>query len=478
MGIKYSFLFSIVVVLIFLQDFTIKIASQQLYICSIAILFILFLILIFKTKDFFITVKNVVNYTSFKYLLLCIFWLVMTSLFCGSVGTVLKINFRILLIWGLVILSTIFITFFSIPKYISYKKCLKLFIIMYQFIMYYGIINFIARLFYIYPLMILHNFVCTRAVLQSGKSFLDINQWERATSLFFEPSFFATFIFLFLPLAYVLANRNILLFKNRIKDKLFKASLIVITWLNLIFTMSPMYIVLCCLYTIIFFSKSILKHLRKKQNILIVCFIVILSIPPLLIITPSINFSNNKVFHRVLTTTKSFGDFNSLVETEVSLATRILTSANTWIAAKKHPIKGVGFGNDHDIMYQQYTTTNLPMTWEIIEKAILEDSAGSASNIFFSMLLQAGWIGIILLYLFFINSIVNSFKIKSYKNSNNAFLEIIQLISINYIIISFYWGYITYPIMWFIFAILNTFIYQLNLKIRSKQKFILKGVFQ
>jgi hypothetical protein len=276
-----------------------------------------------------------------------------------------------------------------------------------------------------------------------------------------------------MPLGYILYKSKIKIIQNYKIDRIFKASLIILLWICLFLTKSPIYIVMCIIYTLIFFAKDILKMFKR--------FIIIL---PILLVILSVSFfsiesylrnqfqSEDNILFRVKETIESFGDLDKLIAREESLATRFITTINTYQAFKSVLLFGSGYGNTKNIMYKQYLKTNIPLTQEIIEKQIRIDRVSASPNIFWGMLLQTGIIGIALLYLFFIKSIYAAHKIKIYFiGKAGLLLESSILIAINYIIISFYWSFETYPIMWFIFGLLNLYIliYKKNIKNNHRQ---------
>ena len=442
-----------------LQDCAIFIAKQQLFICSI---FLLILLLLFSLKK----IKCILNYlvlsykkTPLKYFYLFIFFMIITSLFQGDISAILKINYKIILIYFLTIIPTILFAIVFIPKYISYKKLLKYFLMMYQFIMLYGIFDFFTRIFHIAPLRIIHNLFSPRVVILKGLSIFDTSYCiNRATSIFFEPSFFATFIFLFLPITYILYKSNIKIVKFRNMDKIFKIYLIVISWIALLLTQSPIYIIACIVYTLLFFYKEILQMIIKNFTYVLITLVLLIFCGGFAL-KYTVSQQNILLFSRVLATISSIGNLETLTIVEPSMATRVISTINTAEASKKHPFIGVGHGNTHLVLKQQYSATTTPLTQEIWDTIIKANRYDPSPNIFWSILLENGIIGTFLLFYFFILSI---YKANEYKwfflNENGLFLKMLIAIAINYIIISFYWSLITYPMMWFIYGLLNSYI--------------------
>ena len=464
----HSSLFKITVFLtllfIFLQDFTVRIGEQMLYVAPLFIIASLVLIITLNKKKFITHFFYLYKYTPVKYLFLLVAYMIISSFLHGGLSAVIVVIYRTVLIYGLTVIPSVLFATAYLSFTNSQVKLLKIYVISCLFILLYGAFDFLCRtIFQTEPP--LYYLLCTRSYYSKLNGIWITGFQERASSIFFEPSFFATFIFLFLPLAYVLYKSKIKIIKNKKFDYIFKISLIMLFWLCLFFTKSPIYIILSTIYTIIFFRNDIIRILKKT----IAIPLILTCIFAFLVFDTDIISSNitkqNKVLFRVYTVATSFGDLYSLVERDHSMATRVIATINTYQAFKKVPIFGCGYGNGSNIMYDQYVKdTKTPLTEEIIDKQIKLNKTGPSPNIFWSMLLQTGIIGTSLLYLFFIKSITTASKIqKFFIGKTQLFLIIIKNIAINYIIISFYWSLDSYPMMWFIFGILNAYILRYKL---------------
>ncbi len=455
----FQILILLTLIFIFLQDCILLIGTQQLLIAPFFIVTVLLVLFFVKPKYFLIKLLDIYKYTPFKYLVFFILFMFFTSVVLFNIGVTTMIISRIILIYGLTVIPAILFAIYIFPKYFSYKKLLHFFIYAYQLIIYYGILDFLCRILFRTKAP-LYSIICSRNYYSHVLGYsvnLSSELLERASSIFFEPSFFATFIFLFIPFCYVLYRSNLKILNDLTVDKFFKIYLIVISWIALFLTKSPIYIILSFVYIPIFFYKNVIKFLKKYVFILILLFFLL----PIgfLSINPESSISNNPVIVRVEHTIRSFGDLESLVVVEPSLATRIISTVNTFQAVKKHPLVGVGYGNTKETMYKQYSNTNTPLTYEIL-RSMWTGMCFASPNIFWSYLLQTGFIGTFLLYLYFIKSLITANKIKFYFiKQERVLLETAILIAINYIIISFYWSIDIYPMMWFIFGILNSFIF-------------------
>ena len=465
--IKFVLFLIFTILLIFFQDMAIKLGNQVLYIAPFFIVLCLVLIYLSNGKVFLRKIGRIYKYSNFKYLLLFVIWALISAFSLGSTVAI-KSVFRIILIYFLTAIPAFLFPILILSKYISYKRILKLFIKVYNFIMLYGIFHYISQLLGISFLANIHNIFSSKQffIAQASGDLLTIEHLQatgvlhvRAMSVFFEPSFFATFIFLFLPFVYNLATSYE--YKNTTKF-----IVIALTWINLFLTMSPIYIVACLVYTLFYFRKKLFRLIYRYWLVTLI-IISCLSIYQFFNIETQANIEKNRIIDRIENTIKSFGSLERLVDNEPSLATRMIVNIIGFQIGLSHPIKGVGYGNVHDYALQALLSTSMPLTPEIIKVNIINERVEAPPSIFFSILCQTGFVGIAFLYIFFISSILQGIKIlRRYSKQKDILFSSMILIAINYVIISFYWSFDSYPLMWFIFGTLNSYIY--NYKIYNK----------
>ena len=471
---NFSSLIIISLIFLFLQDCVFAIGRQIIFLASITIFISLFLLMLKNPEYFWKQIKSIYKKTPFKYLIWFVIWL-----FIGAFihyNHFLKISIKVFLIYCLDVIPAFLFAILIFPKYFSYKKLFRFFIGMYQFIIAYGIVDFLCRIIIgikapFYSILCSKNYFAHafgNAVNTTEKI------WQRASSVFFEPSFFATFIFLFIPLVYVLIKSDVRIIKNLKADRFIKLSLLISTWLCLFFVKSPIYIIAVIIYTLIFFAKDIIKFIKKNLAVIVCIPLIFVSLFTIFIHLKPDNFANDSIVLRIEKSLSAIHSLDSLVYAEPSLATRTITIINTFNAAKKVIITGCGYDNHSEIMYKEYTNTNTPLTGEIIGKWL--DDGQASPNIFWRMLLNTGIIGVFILYLFFIRSIYLSGRIKQYFDKTElTFLKIVNLIAINYMIISFYWCLSFYPFMWFIFGILCSYIYTYQKRVKSAKQILINN---
>ena len=466
--INLKFIFFITFLFIILQDCAVIIGSQLLYIAPFFILISTLVVILNNYKKITSKIVNIYKCTPCKYFIWFLLFISVTTFFHNNFTEEIFILSRTILIFWFTILPSILFAVLCIPQYISYKKTLNILLYSSFFILIYGLLEFSYKLLFLKEIPFSYLFCAKKFI----GAFIENSSWSngtlrRASSIFFEPSFFATFIFLFMPLAYLLLNSKIKINRNYKADKIFKLILILLFWLCLFFTKSPIYIIFCIIYTVIFFHKNIIKLLNKN---IFVSIILIISLILSCFTLNNIKLEND-VYSRIFKSLESFGDLNNLINSEPSLATRVISTLTTFNASKKHIFIGTGYGNAKEVMYNEYINGELPLTYEIITIGINKDNCVPSPNIFWSSLLQFGYIATFMLYVFFFKTLYDAIKIKKYFHyKERLLLEAIIQIAINYIIISFYWTIINYPMIWFIFGILNSYILTYKLYLKKKKQ--------
>ena len=459
--VKLGFILYITLFFVFMQDCAI--GHPMLLAGAFFINLSLFLLLLKNEKIFIDKVKEIYKKTPFKYLVWFVIWALISGMFVGGgLSVKLKIITQVFLIFGLSAISAVIFAVIVIPKYISFQKITNFFIGVYEFILVYGVLKF-----YI-PMDFIHNILCNRMNGKTEENLANFNVTffepvHRATSIFFEPSFFATFLFLFMPFLYTVITSGIKLSKNKNIDFAIKGGLILLTWLNIVICRSPIYMVFCIIYTVIYFGqKKYLKQFRKYAfKLLIIIFISAIIIGAASMLSGSLSENDNKekgIAKRIEKIVQS-KSIEEMMCNDGSIVTRIDVTVNGVLASLHCPIFGTGYGNTNDVMTRQLLNTPIPLTDEVIVKSLVIGPAGAPPIIFISTMLQTGIPGVILMYMFFILSIVKCRQIEKYFIGKEKYLlSSVILIAINYMVISIYWSIVYYPFMWFIFGILISYI--------------------
>lgn len=418
---------------------------------SLILIFITFFILLFTNgKYFFNQIVECFKYTPLKYLLYFTIYCTFSAFITLNVDVAICSSLRLFRDICLFVIPISLFPILIFPKFINFEKIFRFLFICFISLVLIGIFDYIIQC--ICP--DLH--ILFRHLTNANVTGQYDTVWVRAVSFFGEPSLFASFLFIFLPLPYFLMKKSIKLSKNPKKNLLFKRSIIIITWIALLLTKSPIYILVSILYTLIYFNIKILVFIKKH---------IILLMVSLLLLVPLLtgqffkgNSISEKVFYRTINIVKCVNNVSDLINAEISFGTRVSTVINTVDAWTNYPILGTGYANGKDVMYNQILNSKVPVTPEMMN-TITEHGGMTIPDIFFMLLLWTGIIGIFLFYLYLIYSVILIFKIRKYYDDRFAdYLTIIGLVGINFIINSFYWSLITDTIMWFIFGLICSII--------------------
>ena len=330
------------------------------------------------------------------YLFVYILCLNIFMLFLGKM-TIAKFIHSIILRFIPLIIIPFFLGYIS-NFYFNNKNIIKFYYFTIFFILALGIVDFCI---FSYGNNILQNLytntIINSSILGSEHERAYVFGIPRVQSVFAEPSYFSLYLCIHLPLIYEIANYKNKLFKNRIIEYCRKKISIILSWIMLISTMSPIYLVAG-------FVISILYILSKKINSQKSFFITI--IISLFFVSLSLFLLNNTdlsstFLGRIQNTIKSLNNFDIFIYAEPSLATRIVCYVNTFIVFLKHPILGVGFGNILVYLYHQFIYSPLPLTGELRGLLLRPDATGLNYSIFWLSLAEMGILGTTILYIIF-----------------------------------------------------------------------------
>ena len=377
---------------------------------SLIFLYLTLSLLFFKNyEDIIIFIKQYITDRNslFRPFMLFIFLIVITSVFFIITGKV-AIKYNIFPFVGGIIMQMFAGMFFA--AYISFKelipkKIVKILYGMLYAILIIGVFDFIICLFNITPLIdAIQWFATDRMFMGDGEGSIErsyVGNLARIESVYVEPATFACVISFFLPMIYTLTLSKFQIFSNATVNNLVKKTIIPLTWFNLIFTQSPIYLVIGLLITFFYFHNYILKYIKE----LLVMFIITIIFFSLYIGASGVDLSDTYL-QRIFTVFETFGNFDLFVTREASLATRIINYYNTLCVWLQHPIFGVGLGALCDHMEKQTLYSNIPLTPEIIMNYGKAIRFSFNTGFFYKYIAETGIVGITLIYYFILN-IVN-----------------------------------------------------------------------
>ena len=389
--------------------------------CSIFILlfyqnkekFMLFLSKFIKTK----VIRLYLLFMFFLFITTCIHLLIGYSIIAWYNNLFYQIN---------ALLCMIFVYFFiplALYLRISVKNIIKLFYILIYILFLVGLIQEIAIVFDIKIINMIINFLTNSRYGYEEGIYI-----TRVFSLLKEPSILATYIYILLPFVIIITTTKYKLIKNKYINILLKKTILPLAMLNLVFTMSPIYIIACSIELIIIYGIYY-KNAIKKNFCLITAVFLLLVCPLFLLSYNDLynNTNNNFVIARIKKTLLSYTDYNLLVYEEPSLATRIGSYALYWETFKHNKLFGVGFNNSHSYATKIFYKDGLPKTLELTEKYKQNSWIKLSSSILWKLLAETGLIGTFLYFWFCIYNIKLLNKIKNfYAGVTYKFLTALQ----------------------------------------------------
>ena len=400
MKIKMKHLMYLPIIFFFFPAFTLYIPGLGIYPIFYFVLYtIVFILLITKWQYAISRSKKVIQKTPLKIFLITMLLVTIDSLFLSLVGvtslsqTIKSLIFRILLCYLPIFLYFICI----IDKFINYKKFIQVFTFLLWLVLIIGFIAYIGQLFSIEIINNIFDFFANMRILShqifkgvgsdGAASNYIANNLPRLDNLHEEPSFYARFLFLFLPFIFTISNLKIKLFKNNTINLVIKKTIVPFSLISIILTQSPIYLILTLILISFYAQKKIIKFIQKNYIIILLLLIVAI------ILFLSINLQNT-YFYRILSVLQVLS-FDEFIIIEPSLASRIINFYNTLQVFLDHPITGVGIANVETYQLDKLLHSKLPLTHEImshIKLAISNNSSkvGMNTALFYSFLASHG----------------------------------------------------------------------------------------
>lgn len=370
---KLQFLLYLPILFFFLPAFAFYFPGLGIYAFFIFIIYLTLPLLFILDNQKMVKMLYLINkHTPLKYFTIVLLLVAMngliTALFgIASTGTILK---YIVLREVLFILPLLIYFIYVIYKYLTYRRFVKLFIFLYWLTLIIGFVAYIGQLFDITVINNLFDFLANKRIIAHSlglgrENELSSNYYSyglpRLDALMEEPAYYASFLYVFMPLCYSCKDNSFKIFKNIYLNKLIKNTIVPFAWLSLILTFSPIYLILTIIITVIYYFKKI-KYLVRKYYIFIFSILFIMSFFAI-----KVDLSDTYI-SRIINVLINIHSFEDFIVIEPSLATRICSFANTICVFFKHIVTGVGIGNLASSMYYQYQHSPLPLTPEIIER--------------------------------------------------------------------------------------------------------------
>lgn len=358
------------------------------------------------------------KHTPFKYFIYFYIWAIISgvvALICGYYSFSRFFSFVFI---GFILRALLIYIYpqVVIPRYVSLKSLIKIFAAAYVLIFLWGILEFIGAYFHI---SVINDIVAFISNIRGSQYSVIIDQhsnFPRVRSVCMEPGTYGLFIAVNLPIIFHFAISKLKIFKHKIINIFVKKSILPLALINLLLTQSPIYLVICTIVSILFFIKPLILFLKKHSKIILFLLIVMLFLVTFErdILT---SFLPQKFFSRIIKFFSDLISFNPerIIYSDSSLGTRIVNNLNQFVLFLKHPIFGIGFGNNGNLLIQQFLNSPVSLTPEME----LHLQRGDASlivttNAIYYLLHKTGIVGFALYCLFMVKCIIYSAKAKIY----------------------------------------------------------------
>ena len=446
----FKFFFILGFIFCLAYNFYLGIAEIPVY--FITLIFFIFFTLILCSNIFISSVISWSKTIIFKIFAFLFFWIIL--------GIIVSYNSATLNI-GEVLRALIggFIFSIFLPYIFAYFGSSKIFtiegiarVIFFIFLLLYtiGIIEFFSALFNV-------SFVKSIMEVVRPSRILFIHGFPRIMSLFKEPSHYAEFLVLSLPISYSLCFSRHKFIKYSKLDFILKKLAFGFMVFNLIATQSPIFVILFIIIILIYLIKKYVKTTLVSLilNLNLVCLIGIVLLMGVLE-NFNIDLTTTFLNRAGIAINCILKDPLALVYLEPSLATRIIVFTGDLSIFQKNPIFGVGYGNLTSEIVQYILNSNLPLTVELQKRMFMEGPAGITSSILFRYLAETGMVGTFLLYSIFF-SLLNGLnkKLKYYHGLEKEFLTGMKYFLIILIFLSWYCANVHLPILWVLMGIIN-----------------------
>ena len=371
----------------------------------IGIIFILFLL---SNKNVFI-IKQIVKFTKIKPVKILIFyvsWIVFSGIIliaCGKYN-VLYALYAILILFMYNNLLWFLYPSLVFPRFFSMNMLIKFLMVGIYLVCIYGLFVYIFNSIGVPLLKPIHYILVNRRL--SDLSFNSFEIINRVLSVFEEPGYLGAFLCINLPIIYSTIFSKYKILKNNTLNMLLKKTYIPILWLTIILIRSPIWLIFSLLSTIIYLKKQVFT-LVKKFAVVILIITIVLSLAITHFSFNSVDISESYL-SRIERTIHSYGDMNTFVNNEPSLANRVLSYIVRFKIFCKYPITGIGYKNTEYNAKEVYYNYGLPLTLDSqINLNTKSNKMGMNGAIFWDILSDCGIIGIILFYSFLLSLITS-----------------------------------------------------------------------
>lgn len=449
----FKIIYIFTLILMFLPAFAFYIGNRSYRVLFIAMIIFFVLFILFNFKYFINNLLKLTKFKTFKTLLIFLAYIIISTIFIVINGIYKPINalsYVIQFVFFYVLPSFLLSAFF-VPKLFKINSFIKFLLSAYFLIFVFGLFEFAGKLYHIDFIISIQQFLANERVFSIG-----LKEYTRLSSVFAEPGWLGYFIFINFPIIYACSLSKVKFFENKYINMLIKKSLIPLAWFNIIFTLSPIWLIACIVQLLFVIKKSIIKCICNLK-IVIPLAVIVISIMWFLV-----NFvfkSETSQLDRILNTV-NVKSFDTFVIAEPSLASRVVSYINAIRLFNEHPILGIGIDNSANMLVDKFRTSPVPLTTENLykyKKSFISGKMEHNTAILYRLLCETGIIGMVLFYIFMFTNLMTLRKIKN-KLVNQRVLVFSNGIdgAIIAIIISSIYDSFLIPYLWFFMGIITS----------------------
>ena len=372
MSIKLKYLYYIGLILLFFPScviFLIPQTNANIQLSSIWGSILILGLVFFHTNLIKKHISNLLKIKVFKIYLYFISFLLLTSfthMFLGFYKATTNYYFaRFLKFFFFISVLYVFPSLGVLFK-IKLNNIIKIFYTMIYVLLIISFLQYISLIFQIDILYYLIQIFASETFNASEVTMTDIAfDQKRIYGIFREPSVLGQFVFITLPFIFEISKTKYRLFNIRFLNLFYKKTVLILALFVLVFTKSPIYLVLCSLELVILILYSYRKITIKYWYLFAATLLTIVICIASFILSKQDMFENTYLL-RIIKTMSVFSDFSLFAIVEPNLASRIISYQNQCRVFLDNFFTGIGYFNVTSVISEYYKTSNLFLTKEIV----------------------------------------------------------------------------------------------------------------
>lgn len=363
---------------------------------------------------------------------------------------------------------------FLLPRFFALKRIIRFLFFMYFIIFLWGFLEFLGATLHI---SIINNLILFFSNIRSEDGNIIIEAHSglaRIRSFFMEPSSYAQFLTVNLPILFGFITYKGKIVKNILIDKLLKITLLIFLLISVVLIQSPIFLVFMSIVAFLLIFQKIQKFIIKHIKLFLL-FLFIMIICSIIFFIIFINSNLERTFIvrilNVFITILLNPSLEDLIIIEPSLAARVIFYTIEFNIWQHYPIVGIGIGNNGPMYLSYFLNTNLPMTAEtLMSIQSAERSFNAQATLGLYLLDFSGIIGFSF-YVLFMQKIISGLKksIKYFHGIEKNFVDTLsKSIMVAFVLSIFYNLNIFDQNFWLLCGIATAVVYIVKKRINIK----------